>query len=106
MNIKLRKIEVDSRTADLLEARAAARGISVAQLLADLACADEALPADLAKMRAAGEGPWSPEALAEDARRLAEFERRREGVAWDDVKAWMQSWGTPNELPPPRSRKL
>jgi len=28
MNVKLRKIEVDAETADLLEARAAARGIS------------------------------------------------------------------------------
>jgi len=25
--------------------------------------------------------------LAEDARRLAEFERTREGVPWDEVKA-------------------
>jgi predicted transcriptional regulator len=106
MNVKVRKIEVDERTADLLEARAASRGISVADLLADLACADDALPADLAAMRARAEGPWSPEALAEDARRLAEFERTREGVPWDEVKAWMQSWGTPNELPPPRPRKL
>jgi hypothetical protein len=53
-----------------------------------------------------GEGPWSPGALEEDARRLAEFERTRMGVPWDEVKTWMQSGGTPNELPPPKSRKL
>ena len=41
-----------------------------------------------------------------DARRLAEFERTRVGAPWDEVKTWMQSWGTPNELPPPKSRKL
>jgi hypothetical protein len=58
------------------------------------------------KVRKIGEGPWSPGALEEDARRLAEFERTRMGVPWDEVKAWMQSWGTPNELPPPKSRKL
>jgi predicted transcriptional regulator len=52
------------------------------------------------------EGPWSPEALEEDARWLAEFERTRTGVPWDEVKAWMQSWGAPNELPIPRSRCL
>jgi hypothetical protein len=57
-------------------------------------------------MRSDGEGPWSPEVLAEDRRRLAEFERTREGVPWEDVKAWMLSWGTANELPPPKPRKL
>ena len=37
MNVKVRNIEVDAETADLLEARAAARGISVAELLAEIA---------------------------------------------------------------------
>jgi hypothetical protein len=106
MNIKVRKIEVDVETADLFEARAAARGMSVAELLAHMACNLEVLPADLAAMRTGGEGPWSPAALEEDARRLAEFERTRMGVPWDEVKTWMQSWGMPNELPPPKSRKL
>lgn len=45
--------------------------------------------------------PWAPEILAEDARRLEEFERTREGVPWEEVRAWMQSWGTGSELPPP-----
>jgi len=106
MTVKARKIEVDAQTADLLEARAAARGITLSQLLADLASNEDALPAELATMRAKGEGPWSAEALAEDARRLAEFERTREGVPWDEVKAWMESWGTPNELLAPKPRKL
>ena len=106
MTMKVRKIEVDARTADLLEARAAARGVSVSELLADLACNEQVLPADLAEMRTRGQGPWSPEALAEDARQLAEFERTREGVPWDEIKAWMESWGTPNELPAPKPRKL
>jgi hypothetical protein len=97
MNIKLRPIEVDAATADLLEARAKARGMSVAEFLADLACNEEALPADLARMRANGEGPWSPQTLEEDARRLAEFERSREGVPWAEVRAWMESWGAPGE---------
>ena len=52
------------------------------------------------------EGPWSPEALEEDARRLAEFERTRVAVSWDEVKAWMQTWGAPNELPRPKPRKV
>jgi hypothetical protein len=106
MNVKLRAIEIDVETADLLEARAKARGMSVAEFLADIACNEEALPADLAQMRIKGEGPWSPKALEEDARRLAEFERTRMGVPWHDIKAWMESWGTPNQLPVPKSRRL
>ena len=106
MNVKLRSIEIDAETADLLEARAKARGMSVAEFLADIVCNEEALPADLAQMRVNGEGPWSPEALEEDARRLAEFERTRMGVPWHDIKAWMESWGTPNQLPVPKSRRL
>jgi hypothetical protein len=106
MNVKARTIAVDAQTADLLESRATARGMSVSDLLADIACNEEALPAELADMRAKGEGPWSPESLEEDARRLAEFERTRMGVPWDEVKIWMESWGTANELPPPKPRRL
>jgi hypothetical protein len=106
MATKARKIEVDARTADLLEARAAARGVSISELLADLAGNEQALPADLAALRTQGDGPWSAQALAEDARRLAEFERTREGVPWDEIKSWMDSWGTPNERPAPKPRKL
>ena len=105
MNAKV-KIEVDSQTADLLKARAATRGISVADLLADLAGDEILLSADLEAMRERGEGPWAPEVLAEDARRLAEFRRTREAIPWDEVKAWMQSWGSPQELPTPKPRKL
>jgi hypothetical protein len=100
------RIEVDGSTADLLEARAAARGVSVAELLADLAGDDNALPAELEALRTAGDGPWAPQVLAEDARRLAEFHRSREAVPWDEVKAWMQGWGTPREAPAPKPRKL
>lgn len=80
MTVGVRTIEVDEKTADLLEARASARGLSVSALLADLIDASDVLPSELEFMRRWGEGSWSPEALAEDARRLAEFERTREGV--------------------------
>jgi hypothetical protein len=106
MNVKVRSIEVDVETADLLEARAAALGMTVPALVAELAGNESMLPPDLADMRANAEGPWSPEALEEDARRLAEFERTRMGVPWDEVKAWIESWGKPNELPRPKPRKV
>ena len=104
MNTKV-KIEIDAQTADLLEARASARGMSVADLLADLA-GDDNRCRPIWKRCARGDGPWSPDILAEDARRLAEFHRTREALPWDEVKAWMQSWGTPREMPAPKPRKL
>jgi hypothetical protein len=106
MSAKLRRIEIDEETADLLEARAAARGISIGELLADMVGNEAALPADLAGMRARGEGPWSPAVLADDAQRLSEFERTRLGTPWGEVKAWMQTWGTSDEVLPPKPRKL
>jgi len=106
MNPKLRTIEVDERTAEILEARAGARGMSVAELVADLAWSSDTLPPELQELCENGQGPWSPEVLAEDARRLAEFDRTRQGIPWEDVKAWMQSWGSSNELPAPKPRKL
>jgi predicted transcriptional regulator len=106
MSTKTHTIEVDEATAEVLEARAAARGMSVSALLADLAGAGEALPTDMRDMRDAGDGPWAPDVLAEDARRLAEFQRTREAAPWDEVKAWLESWGTPNELPTPKPHRL
>lgn len=100
------KIEIDAQTAELLEARAAARGMSLADWLADVAGDENALSADMQAQRAAADGPWAPDILAEDARRLAEFHRTRIAAPWDGVKAWMQSWGTPHELPPPTLLKL
>lgn len=44
--------------------------------------------------------------IEEDLRRLREFERTGEAVPLEEVKAWVRSWGTPNELPPPKPRKI
>jgi predicted transcriptional regulator len=44
--------------------------------------------------------------IEEDLRRLREFERTGEGVPLEEVKNWVRSWGMPNELPPPRPRKI
>jgi hypothetical protein len=106
MGANTRKIEIAAETADLLETRAAARGISISDLVSELAAIEAALPHELQAMRREGKGPWSPDVLAEDARRFADFQRSREAVPWEEVRAWMQSWGTPDELPPPKPRKL
>lgn len=103
---KLRNIEVDEHTADVLEARAQARGMSISDLVADLAETDGELPPWLKKMEDEGRGPWSPEILAEDAQRLAEYRRTGEGIPLEDVEAWVKSWGTAAELPPPKPRKI
>ena len=44
--------------------------------------------------------------IAEDRRRLDEFNRTRLAVPLDDVKAWVASWGSPDELPRPQPRKI
>jgi hypothetical protein len=106
MSDRVRTIEVDAAVADVLEARAAARGISVSDLLADLAGAAHTLTPELRRLRRAARGPWSPEALDEDERRLAEFNRARAAVPWEEVRGWMRSWGTPDEQPSPKPRKL
>ena len=101
-----RKIEVDERTADVLEARAQARGMSVPDLIADLAESEDELPLWLKKMQDEGRGPWSPEILIEDAQRLEEFRRTRMAIPGEEVAAWAASLGTSNELPAPKPRKM
>ena len=54
----------------------------------------------------AGRGPWAPDGLAEDARRVADYQRTGEGVAWAEVESWVQSWGTTKKLIPPKPREL
>jgi hypothetical protein len=99
-----RKIELDAAAVDALEARAVERGISVSELIVDLLRPDR--PDYLENMRQDGRGPWSPRALAEDALASEESQRTRMGVPWEEVDAWMRSWRTPAELPPPKPRKL
>lgn len=101
MSHRVRNIEVAEETAALLEARAAARGLSVSELLAELAGAVDVLPPTLEAMRERGEGPWSPEVLAEDARRLAAFREAGAATPWPEVERWLRSWGTGHELPAP-----
>jgi predicted transcriptional regulator len=107
MSANSRVIEIDAATAEVLEREAKARGLSLADFLSDLASQNtDPLPANMEAMHAKSRGPWSPDALAEDARALAEFEQTGEGIPFEEVVAWIESWGTVGELPAPKPRRL
>jgi predicted transcriptional regulator len=80
----MRKIEVDEATALVLERRAADRGLSVADLLAELAAEDPAA---------------SEEDIAELDRRWADAQRAGGTVPHDEVVDWLKTWGTPAYRP-------
>jgi hypothetical protein len=90
MNIIRRTLDTDAR----LRKMALERGQDVAAVLAEaVALLDSVV--DIA-------GPD----FAEDRRRLDDFNKTRLAVPLDDVKAWVASWGSDNELPPPTSHKI
>ncbi|MGY4308222.1 putative transcriptional regulator [Bradyrhizobium sp. USDA 4369] len=94
MNMVRRIIEIDATTDARLSQLAAERGQDVAAVLAEaVALLDSVV--DIA-------GPD----VAEDRRRLDAFKQTRLGVPLDDAKAWVASWGSADELPPPAPRKL
>ena len=94
MNLVSRTLEIDADTDVRLREMAAERGQDVAAVLAEaVALLDSVI--DLA-------GPD----IREDRRRLDEYKRTQFAVPLNDVKAWVASWGTPDELPRPQSRKV
>jgi hypothetical protein len=94
MNIIRRTLEIDTGTDARLTEMAAERGQGVAAVIAEaVALLDSVV--DLT-------GPD----VAEDRRRLDRFVSAREAVALDDVKSWVASWGSTQELPRPVPRKI
>jgi predicted transcriptional regulator len=83
MSVKLRKIEVDTETAATLEARAAERGLSVSELLAEMTALQER-PAVL-----------SSEEIAELDGQWAAVKAGEPTVPHEEVVRWLQTWGTP-----------
>ena len=83
MNVKVRNIEVDAETAEALEARAVARGVSVAEIVAELLALDErsAIADD--------------DEIAELDRRWRSVEAGAKTIPHDEVVRWLQTWGTP-----------
>jgi predicted transcriptional regulator len=82
MSSKIHTIEIDEATADALKARAAERGVSVAQFLTDVAA--ESGPAVV-----------DPKKIAELDRRWAAMEGGEATVPHDEVVRWLETWGTP-----------
>ena len=94
MNLISRTLEIDADTDARLREMATERGQEVAAVLAEaVALLDSVV--DL-------EGPD----VAEDRRRYDEFKRTRLAVPLDEVKAWVASWGSADELPRPEPRKV
>jgi predicted transcriptional regulator len=94
MNLIRRTIEIDETTDARLAEIAAERGQDVAAVLAEaVALLDSVV--DIA-------GPD----IAEDRRRLDDFNKTGLAIPLDDVKAWVASWDSANELPRPTPRKL
>lgn len=89
-----RTLDLDPATDARLSALAAERGEDPASIVADAMVLLDSI-VDI-------EGPDAEE----DARRLREFERTGLAVPSAEVDAWVDSWGTDNELPRPRPRKL
>jgi predicted transcriptional regulator len=94
MNLVNRTLEIDADTDARLREMAEERGQDVAAVLAEaVALLDSVM--DLS-------GPD----IGEDRRRYDDFRQTRRAVALDDVKAWVSSWGSENELPRPQARKV
>jgi predicted transcriptional regulator len=94
MNIVRRTLDIDTDTDARLREMADERGQDVAAVLAEaVALLDSVV--DIA-------GPD----IGEDRRRLDAYKKTRTAVPLDDVKAWVTSWGSANELPRPAPRKI
>jgi predicted transcriptional regulator len=94
MNLIRRTLDIDAATDARLRELAAERGQDEAAVLAEaVALLDSVV--DIG----------NPD-IAEDRRRLAEFKRTREAVPLHAVKAWVESWGSDNELPRPQPQRM
>jgi predicted transcriptional regulator len=94
MNLIRRTIDLDATTDERLRSLAAERGQDEAAVLADaIALLDSIVEID------------APD-IAEDRRRLDQFRQSPEAVPLAEVKAWVESWGTDTELPPPSPRRI
>jgi predicted transcriptional regulator len=81
------KIEVDERTADALKTRATELGVTVSELVAELA----ALDSDPVVVE--------PGEIAELDRRWQKIEAGESTIPHERVVRWLRTWGTPRFRP-------
>jgi predicted transcriptional regulator len=94
MNMIRRTLDLDAETDARLRELAAERGQNEAAVLAEaVALLDSVI--DIG----------SPD-IEEDRRRRREFNRTREAIPLHQVKAWIASWGSDNELPRPQPQRI
>jgi predicted transcriptional regulator len=86
-------LDLDSEADARLRALAQERGQETSRVVSDALALLDSVKAD------------EPD-VEEDLRRLETFERTQLGVPLDEVKAWVRSWRTDEELPPPVPRKV
>jgi len=93
MNMVRRTLDIDAGTDARLTEMAAERGQDVAEVLAEaVALLDSVIEIT---------GPD----IAEDRRRLDAFRSNAQAVPLEDVKAWVASWDSTDELHRPSPRK-
>lgn len=81
--MKTQTIEIDDDTAAMLNRRAAERGVSVPELVAELVTLDTR-PAEA-----------NSEDIAELDRRWGAFQVQTSVTSNEEVVRWLQTWGTP-----------
>ncbi len=94
MNLIRRTLDIDPATDARLRELAAERGQDEAAVLAEaVALLDSVVDIE------------NPD-IAEDRRRLETFRQTRAAIPLHDVKSWVESWGTDNELPRPKPQRI
>ncbi|MDO9335087.1 MAG: hypothetical protein Q7T61_01675 [Caulobacter sp.] len=97
-------LKLDEETARRLRETAKARGVTPEALGAQILTDDLLLSPndfDLPGIEDA-ELPG----VEEDLLDIEEFDRTRMGVPWEEIRDWMNTWGKPERMPPPKVRKL
>ena len=92
-------LAISSPLADDLRAAADACDLSVQDYVRVVLSAEAKRAAEALGWNASDD-PSIDEAIA------AEYDRTGIAVPWEEVRDWMRSWGSENELPPPVLRKL
>lgn len=90
-------ITLPAPLADEVRAAAQARGLSPEDYVRQQIAFDVAL---------GGGEELDDEDIEQDLAAIADFERTGAGVPWEEVRAWMASWGAADELPRPQPRKI